>query len=173
MFRWINKQLGICKSFEIYAVTIRISMNEYHHWINCQTYAWFTLTQQSMGGNEYMANPVTRLDFHFFEARNDPFKVQFSGLHFYILSKTLITCRDMQLRSLKWKPYNALKKTIQYTSWYKMLFTYQFLWLERAINQCSDENMSHMTKNYCTVWILFKSEIAEIIILKQLHVHDN
>ena len=31
------------KSFEIYAVTIKISMNEYHHWINrqdlCQVYS--------------------------------------------------------------------------------------------------------------------------------------
>ena len=29
------------KSFEIYAVTIKISMTEYHHWINGQTYHLF------------------------------------------------------------------------------------------------------------------------------------
>ena len=32
-FRWTNKQPEI-QSFEIYAVTIKISMTEYHHWIN-------------------------------------------------------------------------------------------------------------------------------------------
>ena len=29
------------KSFEIYAVTIKISMTEYHHWINGQAYHLF------------------------------------------------------------------------------------------------------------------------------------
>ena len=36
------------KGFEIYAVTINISMTEYHHWINSQAYHLFSLTQQSM-----------------------------------------------------------------------------------------------------------------------------
>ena len=36
--------------------------------------------------------------FHFFEALNNAFEVQFSGLHFYTLSKTLVACRNMQLR---------------------------------------------------------------------------
>ena len=39
------------QSFEINAVTIKISMTEYHHWINGQTYQ-FILTQQSMRRNE-------------------------------------------------------------------------------------------------------------------------
>ena len=30
------------KSFEIYAVTIKISMTEYHHWINGQAYHFST-----------------------------------------------------------------------------------------------------------------------------------
>ena len=62
------------KSFEIYAATITISMTEYHHWINCQAYGSF-LTQQSMGENEY--DKSGHLYFHFFEALNDAFEVQF------------------------------------------------------------------------------------------------
>ena len=42
--------------------------------------------------------------FCFFEAFNGAFEVQFfSGLNFYTLSKTLIACRDMQLRFFKVK----------------------------------------------------------------------
>ena len=37
MFRWVNEQPGIQK-FEISVITIKISMTEYHHWINHQTY---------------------------------------------------------------------------------------------------------------------------------------
>ena len=37
-----------CKSVEIYVVTIKISMTEYHHLINHSS--WFILTLQSMGG---------------------------------------------------------------------------------------------------------------------------
>ena len=37
MSHWTDEQPGIQK-FEISAVTIKISMNEYHHWINHQTY---------------------------------------------------------------------------------------------------------------------------------------
>ena len=63
------------KSFEIYAVIIKIS------------------TIRSL------------VYFHFFEALNNgAFEVQFfSGLNFYTLSKTLIACRDMQLRFFKVK----------------------------------------------------------------------
>ena len=39
------------------------------------------------GGGVSMVNLVT---FHSFEARNDAFEVEFSGLQFYTLSKTLI-----------------------------------------------------------------------------------
>ena len=60
-----------------------------------------------------MVNPVTSLVFHFFQAINDAFGVQFfSGLHFYTLSKALIACRVTQLRFfLKWKKLlnNAFK----------------------------------------------------------------
>ena len=41
--------------------------------------------------------------FCFFEALTGAFDVQFLGLHFYTLSKTLIACRDMELRFLKVK----------------------------------------------------------------------
>ena len=37
---------------EMYAVTIKISMTEYHHLINCKG-SWFIVTLQSIGGNEY------------------------------------------------------------------------------------------------------------------------
>ena len=62
------------------------------------------LTRHSMGGNEY-GKPGHLYYFHFFEALNDAFEVQFvSGLHLYTLSKTLIAYRAMQLRFfLKWK----------------------------------------------------------------------
>ena len=40
MFRRINKHQEY-KSFEIGAVTIKISMTEYHHWINYQAYDLF------------------------------------------------------------------------------------------------------------------------------------
>ena len=49
------------------------------------------LTQQSMG--EISKSLVY---FHFFEALNDAF---FSELHFYTLSKTLLACRDMRLKT--------------------------------------------------------------------------
>ena len=38
MFRWINKQPGI-QSFEIYAITIKISMTEYPHLIRLMVYS--------------------------------------------------------------------------------------------------------------------------------------
>ena len=36
--------------------------------------------------------------FHFLEAINDAFEVQFSGFHVYTISQTQIACRAMQLR---------------------------------------------------------------------------
>ena len=39
IYRPINSQEY--KSFEIYAVTIKISMTEYHHWISGQAYHLF------------------------------------------------------------------------------------------------------------------------------------
>ena len=53
-----------------------------------------------MGRNEYGISG--HLHLFIFEAFNGAFEVQFfSGLHLYTLSKTLIACRDMQLRFLK------------------------------------------------------------------------
>ena len=54
------------------------------------------------GGKMSMVNLVTCPFFHSFEALIVAFEVQFSGLHVYTLSKTLIACRAMQLRYLKW-----------------------------------------------------------------------
>ena len=50
-----------------------------------------------MGENEY---GISLVNFHFFEAFNDAFEVQyFSGIHVYTISQTLIlACRAMQLR---------------------------------------------------------------------------
>ena len=52
MFSWINSQEW--KSFEIDAVTSKISMTEYHHWINRQTYGLFLHSSLlGYGGKEY------------------------------------------------------------------------------------------------------------------------
>ena len=52
----------------------------------------------SMGRNEYDKSGHLST-FYFFEAFNGAFEVHFfSGLHLYNLSKTLLACRDMQLR---------------------------------------------------------------------------
>ena len=56
------------KSFEIYAVSIKISMTEYHHWINGLSDHLFYL-QQSMGRNEYGISGHLHI-FAFFEALN-------------------------------------------------------------------------------------------------------
>ena len=50
-------------------------MTEYHHLTNHKAYG-FILTQQSMGGIEY-GKSGSLVYFHFFEALNDAFKVQF------------------------------------------------------------------------------------------------
>ena len=56
-----------------------------------------------MGKNEYGEYSCFNIYFYSFEALNDAFEVQFSGLHFYTFSKTLIACRAMQLRLFKVK----------------------------------------------------------------------
>ena len=55
--------------------------------------------------------------FHFFEALNGAFVVQFFRASFYTLSKTLIACRDTQLRFFKVKTLlnNAFKINIKST----------------------------------------------------------
>ena len=67
-----------------------------------------------MGRNEYGISGHLHI-FAFFEALNGAFEVQFfSGLHFYTSSKTLITCRCMQLRFFKVKTLlnNAFKSNV-------------------------------------------------------------
>ena len=56
------------KSFEMYAVTIEISMTEYHHWINGQDH-------HLLWGEMRKINPVTCL-FSLFEAPNGAVVVQ-------------------------------------------------------------------------------------------------
>ena len=74
-------------------------------------------------------NPVTCL-FHFFEALNGAIEVQFcSGLHFYTLSKTLIACRDMQLRFFKVKTLlnNDFNLSISPLMYFKIFFSHSFI----------------------------------------------
>ena len=88
-----------CKSFEIDAVTIKISMTEYNKFI--KSGLPFIQTQQSMGGgvNEYMymGSLVTCLFLLFWSTYWCFWSTTSSGLHFYNLSKTLIACRAMQI----------------------------------------------------------------------------
>ena len=72
MFRRVKNSQEY-KSFDIYVVTIKISMTEYHHLINYLADGLF-LTLQSMGENEYGISG--HLYFHFFEALNNAFEVQ-------------------------------------------------------------------------------------------------
>ena len=91
---------------EIYVVTIKISMTEYHNWINHQTDGLFW----------------SLVFFHFFEAVIHAFEVQiFSGLHFYTLLKTLIACRAMQLRFFKVETLlnNAFNQALELFSFQK------------------------------------------------------
>ena len=90
---------------EINAVTIKISMTELISPLNKQSGSPSILQLQSMGemsngifGNLHifalLKHLIMILRCNFFS----------SGLHFYTLSQTLVTCRAMQLRNcLKWK----------------------------------------------------------------------
>ena len=99
MFRWINKQPGIQKFWNVCS-----HYQDIYDWISLLN-KWsgspFILTQQSLEGIEYGKSSHLSIFLYFFEARTDAFKLQFSGLPFYTLSKTLITCRDMQLSFFK------------------------------------------------------------------------
>ena len=53
-----------------------------------------------MGGNEFGKSGHLSF-FTYLKHLMLAFEVQFSGVHFHTLSKTLITCRDMQLRFFK------------------------------------------------------------------------
>ena len=70
--------------FEIYAVSIKIPMIEYHHLINGLVDHYFILTQQSMGRNEYgISGHLHIFASIFFKALNGAFGgAIFSGLHF-------------------------------------------------------------------------------------------
>ena len=70
------------KSFQIYSVTIKISMTEYHHWINRQAYCLFYCLCAEMS----KINPVTCL-FSFFEALKGAFEVHFFRASFLHLIK--------------------------------------------------------------------------------------
>ena len=82
-------------------------MTEYHHWINGQAYrlilrAVYGENEKDKSGHFFFCLSK----FHFFAALNGAFiKVQFFQIFIFTvtLSKTLIACRDMQLRFLKWK----------------------------------------------------------------------
>ena len=99
MFRWTNKHPGIQKFWNLCGryQNIWLPLNK---WSGLP----FILIQQSMGGKMSKINLVICLFslpwstwWYFWGA------IFFSGLHGYTLSKTLITCRDMQLRFFKVK----------------------------------------------------------------------
>ena len=100
MFRWINKQPGMQKFWNWCS-----HYQEIYDWIstfNKQSDLPFILTQQSIGENEYGKSghlSIITLLKHLMML----LKYKFSGLHLYTLSKTLIACRDMQLRFFKVK----------------------------------------------------------------------
>ena len=68
------------KSFDIYAVSIKISMTEYHHWIT----VWLTIYfNTAVYGEKWVWYFWSLAYFRFFGALNGAFEVQFfSGLNF-------------------------------------------------------------------------------------------
>ena len=95
MFRWISKQPGVQKFWNLCSHYQGI-----YDWIsplNKRSGSWFNLTQQSMGGNEYGKSGYLSL-CTLFKHLMMLLKCFFFKASFYTLSKTLITCRDMQLR---------------------------------------------------------------------------
>ena len=84
-------------------------MTEYHDLINGQ--ATFYSNTAVYGGNEY-GNSGHLSNFTLLKHLMMLLKYNFSGLHFYTLSNTLITCRAMQLRLFKVETLlnNAFKK---------------------------------------------------------------
>ena len=100
MFRWINKQPGIQKFWNLCG-----HYQDIYDWISPLN-KWsglpFILKQQSMGELSKI-NLVICLFFTSLKHLMVLLRCSFSGLHFYTLSKTLIACRDMQLRFFKVK----------------------------------------------------------------------
>ena len=108
MFRWTNKQPGIQKFWNSCGL-----YQDIYDWISPlnKRSGWsFILTQQSMGRNEYGISGHLHI-FAFLKHLMVLLRCNFSGLHFYTLSKTLIACRDMQFRFFKVKTLlnNAFK----------------------------------------------------------------
>ena len=117
------------KSFEIDAVTMKISMTEkkedIYDWIDwissfnihVQAGLPFILTAVNEG-YEYKSLHLSI----FTSLKNDAFKMQFySELHFYTLSKTMIAFRTMQLRVAR-KKQNAILPTVYAcNNWYQCM----------------------------------------------------
>ena len=108
MFRWTNKQPGIQKFWNLCC-----HYQDSYDWIsplNKRSGLPFILTQQSMG-RKISINLVTCLFSLLWCTYWCFWGASFSGLHFYTLWKTLIACRDMQLRFLRVKSLlnNAFK----------------------------------------------------------------
>ena len=94
MLRLVNKQQE-CKSFEIYAVTIKLSMTEYHPLINHQAHGLFyhsSLWWKSECGKSCHLPIFTSLKHLMMLLKHN-----FSGLHLYTLSKTMTSCKAIQL----------------------------------------------------------------------------
>ena len=66
------------KSFEIHAVTVKISMTEYHHWINGQLTIYYNTAVYGGGGGGHEYGKSSHLSIftwnHFFEALNGAFE---------------------------------------------------------------------------------------------------
>ena len=82
---WINNSQEY-KSFEIDAVTFKISITEYYHLINHQAYGLFQNSNVTMGQNEY-GNSCHLSIFTFLTFLMMRLKCFFSGLHFENLIK--------------------------------------------------------------------------------------
>ena len=99
MFRRVNKQPGMQKFWNWCS-----HYQEIYDWISPpnKRSGWTFILDTVVYGGKWVWWIWSLVYFHSFEALNDAFEVQFfSGLHFYTLTKTLIGCRDMQLRFIK------------------------------------------------------------------------
>ena len=105
MFRWTNKQPGIQKFWNLCG-----HYQDIYDWIsplNKSSGLPFILTQQSVGRSEQNKSGHSSI-FTALKHLVVLLRCNFSGLRFYTLSKTLIACKDMQLRFLKWKHYQTM-----------------------------------------------------------------
>ena len=82
MFRWANKQPGIEKFSELCG-----HYQDIYYWISLNKPPGLILTQQSMGSNEKEIRWLVY--FHFFEALNRAFEVQFfQGFILHLIKDT-------------------------------------------------------------------------------------